>query len=120
MALSVLGSLLSAFARPVTSEPSSVFLWLSCTRFLLGLGVGGVYPLSATIAAESSDEKSRGRTTSLVFSMQGVANLSVPLLAMLLIAIFGSPKASSFGDDQGWSWRLLLGLGALPGILLLP
>lgn len=59
--------------RPINTDPASIFLWLSVTRFVLGVGVGGVYPLSATIAAESSDKKSRGRTASLVFSMQVVA-----------------------------------------------
>ena len=79
--------------------------------------------------------------------MQGVGFLLSPLLAMLLVAIFGDPAvpaghagyhsgyhsdaayASTYnsgndgvvaGDNMGWSWRLLLGLGALPGILLLP
>jgi len=32
--------------------------------------IGGVYPLSATIASESSDNASRGMSASLVFSMQ--------------------------------------------------
>jgi len=84
------------------------------------VGVGGVYPLSATIAQEASSNESRGLTTSLVFSMQGVANLLVPLLGMLLLAIFGNPGVDTLGDNMGWSWRVLLGLGALPGILIMP
>lgn len=39
----------------------------------------------------------------------------VPLLGMLLIWIFGDPGVSTFADNIGWSWRVLLGLGALPG-----
>ena len=95
MAMSVLGALLSAFAVPINSDPASVFLFLSATRFVLGLGVGGVYPLSATIAAESSSKASRGRNASLVFSMQGVANVLVPVLALALVSIFGTPRAAT-------------------------
>ena len=90
MAMSVFGALLSAFAVPVNSDPASIFLFLSATRFALGLGVGGVYPLSATIAAESSSKASRGRNASLVFSMQGVANVLVPVLALACVSIFGA------------------------------
>ena len=120
MAFSILGAALSAVAIPISDQPSSIFYFLSITRFFLGLGVGGVYPLSATIAAESSNSSSRGRTTALVFSMQGVASLTVPLVALLLLRIFGDPVLGSAGQDMGWSWRVALGLGALPGILLAP
>ena len=121
MALSVLGALASAFAVPLdAARPETIFHFLSITRFVLGVGVGGVYPLSATIASEAASKESRGRTASLVFSMQGVASLLVPLLAMLLVALCGTPKVDARGDDLGLSWRLLLGLGALPGILLAP
>ena len=54
MVLSILGALLSAFAVPITDDHKSIFYFLSATRFVLGVGVGGVYPLSATIASESA------------------------------------------------------------------
>ena len=124
MVLSLLGALSSAFAVPLdASQPSSIFYFLAITRFFLGVGVGGVYPLSATIAAESaSSSQARGRTASIVFSMQGVANLLVPLLALLLLRVFGNPKSLHEGgiDDLGLSWRFALGLGALPGLLIAP
>ena len=85
MAMSILGALASAFAVPVSSDPASIFVFLTITRFFLGVGVGGVYPLSATIASESSETNARGRNASLVFSMQGVANLLVPLVAWALL-----------------------------------
>ena len=87
MAMSILGALASAFAVPVSSDPASIFAFLTITRFFLGVGVGGVYPLSATIASESSETNARGRNASLVFSMQGVANLLVPLVAWALLQV---------------------------------
>ncbi len=115
MLLSIAGALASAFAVPLDDQnPASVFLFLAITRFVLGVGVGGVYPLSATIASESASDESRGRTAALVFSLQGVAALAVPLVAYFCLFL-GEPT-----DAMGWPWRLTLGLGALPGILLSP
>ena len=124
MALSILGALASAFAVPLSPDaPSSVFYFLAITRFVLGIGVGGVYPLSATIASESAGSAaSRGTTASIVFSMQGIGNLTVPLVALALVACFGNPPdlQDNGPADTGLAWRVALGLGALPGILLAP
>jgi len=47
------GALASAFA------PN--FGWLLVSRIVLGIGVGGDYPVSATIMSEYSGKRSRGR-----------------------------------------------------------
>jgi MFS family permease len=120
MGLSILGALVSAFAVPFGDDQPSVLDFLAMSRFVLGLGVGGVYPLSATIATESSSDGSRGRNASIVFSMQGVAYLSSPLIAWFLLSTVGVPPTGSGNKDPGLAWRLMLGCGALPGIGLLP
>lgn len=123
MAFSIIGAFASAFAVPLNEDASSIFFFLSITRFVLGVGVGGVYPLSATIAAESATSaSSRGRSAALTFSMQGVGNLVVPLIALATIAIFGNPPNLFSGgpSDAGLAWRVALGIGALPGLLLAP
>mmetsp|Transcript_29426 Transcript_29426/g.62644 ORF Transcript_29426/g.62644 Transcript_29426/m.62644 type:complete len:497 (-) Transcript_29426:13-1503(-) len=123
MVLSILGALVSAFAVPLdSSDPSSVFTFLSISRLVLGIGVGGVYPLAATIAAESSGAHDRGRTVSLVFSMQGVGTLLVPLVGMVFLYSFGTEleRAAAGKALPGISWRLVLGVGAVPGMILFP
>lgn len=120
MALSILGALTSAFAVPVGNEGQSVFTFIMITRLFLGMGVGGVYPLAATISQESGDDKSRGRNAALVFSMQGVGAVLVPIMGLIFLTAFGDPEKRADGTLPGISWRLLLGIGALPGILLAP
>eukprot|EP00747_Dinoflagellata_sp_TGD_P165952 gnl/TRDRNA2_/TRDRNA2_188017_c0_seq1.p1 gnl/TRDRNA2_/TRDRNA2_188017_c0~~gnl/TRDRNA2_/TRDRNA2_188017_c0_seq1.p1 ORF type:complete len:480 (+),score=64.28 gnl/TRDRNA2_/TRDRNA2_188017_c0_seq1:41-1480(+) len=122
MLLSIAGALASAFAVPINSNPSSVFTFLSICRLVLGIGVGGVYPLAATIAAESSDNTNRGRNTSLVFSMQGIGTLIVPLIGMVLLYSFGKFEDRHVHNAHfpGIAWRMILGVGALPGIIMLP
>ena len=45
----------------------SIYYSISCWRFILGLGVGGEYPLAATITSESSSAARRGSLMAAVF-----------------------------------------------------
>jgi PHS family inorganic phosphate transporter-like MFS transporter len=84
---------------------------LTAWRFLLGIGCGGVYPLAATMTAESTHcSQNRAKLVALTFSMQGFGYLAVPLIAWLLVAVLG--------EGSNISWRVLLGLGCAPGIVL--
>jgi MFS family permease len=74
-------------------------------RFLLGFGVGGDYPVSAVLMSEYSHHANRGRMIGLVFSAQAVGLIVGPLAAVALLGGGASP---------GLTWRLLLGLGAIP------
>jgi MFS family permease len=91
------GALLSAVA------PS--FIWLVIARFVLGLGIGGDYPVSAVLMSEYSNRKDRGRLVGMVFSMQALGLVVGPLVGLLLL---------SAGVGHGMTWRIMLGLGALP------
>jgi MFS transporter, PHS family, inorganic phosphate transporter len=93
------GAIASAFA------PNYTFL-LIC-RIILGIGIGGDYPVSATIMSEYSGKQSRGRMVGLVFAMQGAGLVVGPLVASILLAS---------GISDSLTWRLLLGLGAIPGL----
>ena len=46
--------------HPCVNQISEVFIFLSIARFVLGVGVGGVYPLAATVAAEGSSSEFLG------------------------------------------------------------
>jgi MFS transporter, PHS family, inorganic phosphate transporter len=94
-----IGAIASAFA------PNYAFL-LVC-RIILGIGIGGDYPVSATIMSEYSGKQSRGRMVGLVFAMQGAGLIIGPLVASILLG-------SHISDDT--TWRILLGLGAIPGL----
>lgn len=94
-----IGAIASALA------PNFAFLLIS--RIVLGIGIGGDYPVSATIMSEYSAKRTRGKMVGLVFAMQGAGLVVGPLLAAILLA--------SHVPD-GDTWRLLLGLGAIPGL----
>jgi len=96
-AIMIVGALASAFS------PS--FVWLVMSRFVLGLGIGGDYPVSAVLMSEYSNRRDRGRLVGMVFSMQALGLIVGPLVGLALL---------SSGIGQALSWRLLLGLGAVP------
>jgi MFS transporter, PHS family, inorganic phosphate transporter len=93
------GAIASAFS------PNYTFLLVS--RIVLGVGIGGDYPVSATIMSEYSGKQSRGRMVGLVFAMQGAGLVVGPLVASIFLAS---------GISDNLTWRLLLGLGAIPGL----
>jgi MFS family permease len=93
------GAIASAFSPNIT--------WLIIFRIILGIGIGGDYPVSATIMSEYSGKASRGKMVGLVFAMQAAGLIVGPLVAVILLAA---------GIDHNLVWRLLLGLGAIPGL----
>jgi len=61
-------------------------LTLGLFRTVLGFGIGGEYPLSATLAAEGAkDPATRGRTMAIVFAMQGFGYLLAPLVGTYIL-----------------------------------
>jgi PHS family inorganic phosphate transporter-like MFS transporter len=93
----VVGALASAVAPG--------FIWLVLARFILGLGIGGDYPVSAVLMSEYSNRRDRGRLVGMVFSMQALGLIVGPLVGLALL---------SSGLSQNITWRLMLGLGAIP------
>jgi MFS transporter, PHS family, inorganic phosphate transporter len=96
-AITIAGALGSAFS------PS--FWVLIASRFVLGFGVGGDYPVSAVMVSEYANRKDRGRLVGMVFGTQALGLIVGPLVALALLG-------GGLGDDT--VWRILLGLGALP------
>jgi MFS family permease len=92
-------------AGAIASAFSPNVWWLVAFRFILGLGIGGDYPVSATIASEFAGKKTRGLMISSVFAMQGIGLIVGPLLAIALLAA---------RVPQDLVWRLLLAAGAIP------
>jgi PHS family inorganic phosphate transporter-like MFS transporter len=74
-------------------------------RFMLGIGVGGDYPVSAVLMTEYANRKDRGRLVGLVFSTQALGLIVGPLIALGLLGA---------GTSTDLTWRLLLAIGAIP------
>jgi MFS family permease len=94
-------------AGAVASACSPNVWWLLGFRAILGVGIGGDYPVSATIMSEYASRSNRGRMVALVFAMQGAGLVFGPALAIGLLAT---------GMSHDLVWRVLLAFGAVPGL----
>ena len=92
-------------AGALGSALSGSFAVLIGFRFLLGLGVGGDYPVSAVMVSEYANRKDRGKLVGMVFGTQALGLIVGPLIAL---ALLGS------GASNDVAWRVLLALGAVP------
>jgi MFS family permease len=81
--------------------------WLIAFRFILGIGIGGDYPKSATIMSEHAEKAHRGMLVTLVFAMQAAGLIVSPLLAAALLSTHLSHDII---------WRILVSIGALPAL----
>ncbi|HLI09939.1 MAG TPA: MFS transporter [Ktedonobacteraceae bacterium] len=91
----------------VLSSLSPNIYWLLAFRFIMGLGIGGDYPLCATLMSEYANRKDRGKLITMVFSMQGLGLILGPLVAITLMLS---------GINHDLTWRIMLALGAVPAL----
>ncbi|KAL0802016.1 hypothetical protein Bca101_057192 [Brassica carinata] len=112
-----------------TTRRSCVIASLGFFRFVLGIGIGGDYPLSATIMSEFANKRTRGAFIAAVFSMQGLGILMSSAVTMAVCEAFknagkGSVEKmraagmeTSAPAESDIAWRLILMIGALPAAL---
>ncbi|EER00797.1 inorganic phosphate transporter, putative [Perkinsus marinus ATCC 50983] len=79
-------------------------------RLVLGFGIGGEYPLSAAMASERSDNATRGRITTGVFSMQGLGMIFAAVLPLILLYA---------GCPMEICWRVLVCFTVVPSLTAL-
>lgn len=94
-------------AGAIASAFSPNVIWLIIFRFVLGLGIGGDYPLCATLMSEYANRRDRGKLITMVFSMQGLGLIFGPLVAIVLLLA---------GIHNDLTWRIMLALGAVPAL----
>ncbi|XP_010522478.1 PREDICTED: probable inorganic phosphate transporter 1-6 [Tarenaya hassleriana] len=108
------------------SDPKTVMITLCFFRFWLGFGIGGDYPLSATIMSEYASKRTRGAFIAAVFAMQGFGILTGGIVALAVSAFFQAkfPAPAYMVDAAGstvyqadFVWRIILMVGAIPAIL---
>jgi len=107
-------------------DPKTVMVTLCFFRFWLGFGIGGDYPLSATIMFEYANKRTRGAFIASVFAMQGVGILAAGGVSLLVSYLFEIEfpsrayildGAASTVPQADYVWRIILMVGALPALL---
>ncbi|KOO41213.1 MFS transporter [Priestia koreensis] len=87
----VIFAALTAFAQ----APWQLILF----RFLLGIGIGADYPISATLVSEFSPTKERGKYSTFLGAMWFVGAVTAYIVGVLLLPL----------GDSAWRYMLLIG-----------
>ncbi|XP_010069130.2 low affinity inorganic phosphate transporter 1 [Eucalyptus grandis] len=107
-------------------EAKGVIATLCFFRFWLGFGIGGDYPLSATIMSEYANKKTRGAFIAAVFAMQGFGILAGGAVSIIVSAAFKAAYPAPAYDvnpslstvpQADYVWRIILMFGAVPAAL---
>jgi MFS transporter, PHS family, inorganic phosphate transporter len=130
----------STFAQAIAGSGPTVNIIgvLTFWRFIMGVGIGGDYPLSAVIASEFASTRSRGRLMTAVFASQGWGYLGKKLsphchslcsclsastiVALITISIFKQAILDELPTSyyhMDYCWRILIGFGCVPGVVAL-
>ncbi|KAJ7203130.1 phosphate permease [Mycena pura] len=123
-------------------QAMNVIAMLVFWRFIVGVGIGGDYPLSATIASEFAPTHLRGRMMTAVFASQGGGNFLASLIGTILTSAFKDGIKKDFPNDSclsscipgaqlqplcsastdspnhlDYTWRILLAMGCVPAAI---
>lgn len=107
-------------------DPTAVMATLCFFRFWLGFGIGGDYPLSATIMSEYANKKTRGAFIAAVFAMQGFGILAGGIVALAVSGAFNHAfpapayvenALASTAPQADYVWRIILMFGAIPAAI---
>jgi len=127
LAIIITATLAQSLAAP--SQAVTITGLLIFWRVVMGIGIGGDYPLSAVITSEFAPTRWRGAMMAAVFSMQGAGQFAAALVALVTTVCFKGSfintgtafstchTACQLAGDR--SWRIIIGFGGLPAIFAL-
>ncbi|KAF9188177.1 Inorganic phosphate transporter pho84 [Haplosporangium sp. Z 767] len=94
------------------SLPATIIIW----RVIVGVGIGGDYPLSAVITSEFATTQRRGAMMAAVFAMQGFGYLTTGIVTIILLGAF---KDMIIEDPRNldYVWRIIIGFGCIPALV---
>ncbi|KAH6660406.1 major facilitator superfamily domain-containing protein [Truncatella angustata] len=113
-----------ASGSPSVNIVGLIIFW----RVLMGVGIGGDYPLSSIITSEFATTKWRGAMMAAVFAMQGIGQLVCAMIMLFVTlgfkeALLQSQGVTTCNDYCAVAvdkmWRTLIGFGAVPACIAL-
>ncbi|KAG6827238.1 hypothetical protein H0H92_012694 [Tricholoma furcatifolium] len=118
--LILLATVLTMTTPTGTLSPDNCLIYLSMFRILLGVGVGGDYPMSASITSDRANLRKRGTMLAYIFSNQGWGSLVGSVATLIVLACYRHVM-----DVEGETskvdgvWRIVIGISLIPGFATL-
>jgi len=116
--------IVATFAQALSGSAAAVHILgvLIVWRGIMGIGIGGDYPLSAVISSEFASTHIRGRLMTAVFASQGWGNFAAALVSLVVVAAYKDQllhESTTHLVSVDYMWRLLIGLGCVPAVVAL-
>ncbi|KAJ7871447.1 major facilitator superfamily domain-containing protein [Mycena olivaceomarginata] len=97
---------------------SGIFTYITIFRVLMGIGIGGDYPMSASVVADRANLRRRGTMVTFIFAMQGWGAFVGGIVFIVLLAIYKKGVGSHHHTGQLNSlWRIYTGIIIVPAII---
>ncbi|KAJ6583009.1 major facilitator superfamily domain-containing protein [Mycena vulgaris] len=97
---------------------AGIFTYITVFRAIMGIGIGGDYPMSASVVADRANLRRRGTMVTFIFAMQGWGSLVGGIVFIILLAIYKKGVQEHGHTGQLNSvWRIYTGLIIIPGII---
>ncbi|KAF8622559.1 hypothetical protein AX15_006909 [Amanita polypyramis BW_CC] len=116
--------IVATFAQALSGNANAIHIIgvLVVWRGIMGVGIGGDYPLSAVISSEFASTHIRGRLMTAVFASQGWGNFAAAIVAVVVVSAYKTQllhESPNHLVSVDYMWRLLIGLGCVPAVVAL-
>ncbi|KIW32263.1 phosphate:H+ symporter [Cladophialophora immunda] len=116
----IIGTILTISLPNDIPTPTLKMIWLFCFRMLMGVGIGGDYPMSASIVSERSLLPKRGQLLAWIFSNQGWGTLTGSIATIIILTCFSHAlDIEGHYNQLDAVWRIQMGLGLVPAFATL-
>ncbi|KAI0330975.1 MFS general substrate transporter [Cubamyces sp. BRFM 1775] len=96
-------------------SPSGSLIWLAVWRIILGIGIGGDYPMSASVATDRANLRRRGTLLSYIFANQGWGSFVGSLATIIILLCYKhTMEVDGKTSKVDGVWRILVGLSLIP------
>ncbi|OCK96699.1 MFS general substrate transporter [Cenococcum geophilum 1.58] len=124
--LIIIGTVGLSLVSKGAANSINILGWVVSWRILMGVGIGGDYPLSAVITAEFAPRRHRARMLATVFYAQPIGQLLACIVAVITTASFQASISGTSGNASPTNcvgaclhatdkiWRWIVGFGAIP------
>jgi len=116
----IFGTILSLSAPTNDISPNSVLIWIGVWRIVQGIGIGGDYPMSATVMTDRARVSNRGALLAYIFANQGWGSFVGSIVTMVVLAAYKHVM-----NDEGKTskvdgvWRIIIGISLIPAFATL-
>ncbi|OJT14903.1 hypothetical protein TRAPUB_8526 [Trametes pubescens] len=96
-------------------SPSGALIWLGVWRIILGIGIGGDYPMSASVATDRANLKRRGTLLAYIFANQGWGSFVGSLATIIVLLCYKhTMEVDGKTSKVDGVWRILVALSLIP------